>query len=151
MTTTPEHVVIRSDFWFFHPFRVRYAEIDAQAVVFNAHYLTYFDTAITEYMRAVGYDQFEDAKVSGNDFHTVRALVEYKIPLRFDEQFDVAVRIGAIGNSSVTLALAVFTYRGHALHATGEIVWVNTDQQTHKPVRISNDVRQVLTRIPDLT
>ncbi|MET0721452.1 MAG: hypothetical protein ABWY64_11540 [Tardiphaga sp.] len=32
-------------------FRVRYSEIDGQRVVFNAHYLTYFDTTI-EYFRA---------------------------------------------------------------------------------------------------
>ena len=38
----------RAGFSFFHPFRVRYSEIDAQGVVFNAHYLTYYDTAINE-------------------------------------------------------------------------------------------------------
>jgi hypothetical protein len=52
----------REQFWFFHPFRVRYSEIDGQGVVFNAHYLTYFDTTITEYFRALGYDQYADAK-----------------------------------------------------------------------------------------
>jgi len=36
----------REQFWFFHPFRVRYSEIDGQGVVFNAHFLTYFDTSI---------------------------------------------------------------------------------------------------------
>ena len=43
----------REDFRFFFPFRVRYAEVDGQNVVFNAHYLTYFDTSITEYFRAM--------------------------------------------------------------------------------------------------
>ena len=51
----------REQFWFSHPFRVRYSEIDGQGVVFNAHYLTYFDTTITEYFRALGYDQYADA------------------------------------------------------------------------------------------
>src|SRR5438445_12442479 len=46
----------REQFWFFHPFRVRYSEIDGQGIVFNVHYLTYFDTTITEYFRALGYD-----------------------------------------------------------------------------------------------
>jgi hypothetical protein len=49
---------LRKDFWFHHLFRVRYAEVDAQSVVFNAHYLTYFDTAITEYFRTIGYDYY---------------------------------------------------------------------------------------------
>ena len=32
--------------------RVRYGECDPQGVVFNAHYLAYFDIAITELLRA---------------------------------------------------------------------------------------------------
>lgn len=34
----------RDQFSFFHPFRIRYSEIDGQGVVFNAHYLTFYDT-----------------------------------------------------------------------------------------------------------
>ena len=79
----------RDQFWFFHPFRVRYSEIDGQGVVFNAHYLTYFDTTITEYFRALGYDQFADAKATGLDFHVVKSLVEYKAPIHFDQGFDL--------------------------------------------------------------
>ena len=60
------------------PFRVRYSEIDGQGVVFNAHYLTYFDTTITEYFRALGYDQYADAKKTGEDFHVVKSVIEYK-------------------------------------------------------------------------
>ena len=44
----------RSDFKFSVRKRVRYAEIDAQAVVFNSRYLEYFDIGITEYWRAAG-------------------------------------------------------------------------------------------------
>jgi len=43
----------REHYNFFHPFRVRYSEIDAQGIVFNAHYFTYFDTAITELITQV--------------------------------------------------------------------------------------------------
>src|SRR5262245_2241726 len=77
---------MRQDFWFHHPFRVRYSEVDAQAVVFNAHYLTYFDTAITEYFRALGYDYLGEVERSGVDFHLVRSVIEYKAPIRFDEE-----------------------------------------------------------------
>ena len=54
----------------FIPFRVRYSEIDGQGVVFNAHYLTYFDTTITEYFRALGYDQYADAKADRRSIST---------------------------------------------------------------------------------
>jgi len=34
--------------------RVRWAEVDPQNIVFNAHYLMYFDVAATEYWREIG-------------------------------------------------------------------------------------------------
>jgi acyl-CoA thioester hydrolase len=133
----------RDRFRFFHPFRVRYSEIDGQGVLFNAHYLTYYDTAITEYFRALGYDQYADAKASGVDFHVVKALVEYKAPIRFDWELDVGVRVGRIGNSSLTFELAIFRKGEDAVLATGEVVWVNTDQTTHRPAPIPAATRQL--------
>ena len=38
----------KSDYRFFHRLRVRWAEVDMQKIVFNAHYLMYFDTAIAD-------------------------------------------------------------------------------------------------------
>jgi acyl-CoA thioester hydrolase len=134
----------REQFWFFHPFRVRYSEIDGQGVVFNAHYLTYFDTTITEYFRALGYDQFADAKATGIDFHVVKSLIEYKAPVLFDQELEVGARVARIGNSSVVFELAIYLKgRGEAL-VTGEIVWVYTDQKSHRPVPISKSIRDLI-------
>src|SRR5262249_44802021 len=44
----------RPDFKCVHRLRVRWAEVDMQKVVFNAHYLTYIDTTIAEHWRAIG-------------------------------------------------------------------------------------------------
>jgi acyl-CoA thioester hydrolase len=132
----------REQFWFFHPFRVRYSEIDGQGVVFNAHYLTYFDTTITEYFRALGYDQYADAKQTGEDFHVVKSVIEYKAPVRFDWELDVGARVARIGNSSLSFELAIFLKGGVEALVTGEIVWVNTNQQTHRPVPISKAIRE---------
>lgn len=134
----------RDRFRFFHPFRVRYSEIDGQGVLFNAHYLTYYDTAITEFFRALGYDQYADAQKSGVDFHVVKAVVEYKAPIRFDWDLDVGVRVARIGNSSMTFELAIFRKAEGELLATGEIVWVNTDQTTHRPLPIPVATRELL-------
>lgn len=40
---------------FAHEVRARYAEVDAQGVVFNAHYLTWVDDAMSAWLEAVGY------------------------------------------------------------------------------------------------
>ncbi|MBS0531151.1 MAG: acyl-CoA thioesterase [Proteobacteria bacterium] len=134
----------RDQFRFYHPFRVRYSEIDGQGVLFNAHYLTYYDTAITEFFRALGYDQYADARKTGMDFHVVKAVVEYKAPIRFDWELEVGVRVARIGSSSVVFELAIFQRERDDLLATGEIVWVNTDQTTHRPAPIPATTRELL-------
>ena len=123
----------RGDFWFFWPTRVRYSEIDAQGVVFNAHYLTYFDTAITDYLRALPYAYgLGGDKAAGTDFHLVKSTVEYRAPIRFDQEIEVGVRTGKLGRTSAAFALAIFPKGGGDLLSTGEIIWVNTDLQAHK-------------------
>ena len=132
----------REQFWFFFPFRVRYSEIDGQGVVFNAHYLTYFDTSITEYFRALGYDQYADSRKTGIDFHVVKSLIEYKAPVLFDWELDVGARVARIGNTSLTFELAIFLKGGKDALVTGEVVWVYTDQGTHRPVPITTSIRE---------
>jgi acyl-CoA thioester hydrolase len=134
----------RDQFWFSHPFRVRYSEIDGQGVVFNAHYLTWFDTTITEYFRALGYDQYADAKNTGMDFHVVKSVIEYQAPILFDWEIEVAARVARIGNSSLVFELAIFPKNGDDALVTGEIVWVYTDQRTHRPVAIPASIRDLI-------
>jgi acyl-CoA thioester hydrolase len=123
----------RGQFWFFWPHRVPYREIDAQGVVFNGHYLGWFDTAITDYLRALPYAyQLGGDRETGTDFHIVKGTVEYKAPIRFDEEIEIGVRTARIGSSSVTFALAVFPKGGDRVRSTGEVVWVNTDMKAHK-------------------
>jgi acyl-CoA thioester hydrolase len=134
----------RTDFQFAWPFRVRYSEVDGQMIVFNAHYLTYFDTAITEYFRALPYDYRGQVTRTGEDFHTVRTLVEYQQPILFDEDIEVCVRTSRLGRSSITFLLEIHPQGREDLRATGEVVWVNTDQATHKsaavPVELSDKI-----------
>ena len=134
----------KSDFRFAWPFRVRYAEVDGQKVVFNAHYLTYFDTSITEYFRALPFDYMGRVELTGEDFHTVRTLVEYKKPILFNEDIEVHVRVSRLGRSSLTFLLEIHPQGAEELLATGEVVWVNTDQTTHSSVSVPDELRDLL-------
>lgn len=136
----------RSDFRFFHPWRVRYNEIDGQGVVYNAHYLTFFDVAIYEYLRGLGFLQDREARASGCDFHVVRALVDYKAPLMFDDEFAIGIRVSRIGRSSITFASAILREGIAAPLATGEIVWVYTDQATKTPLPVPAALRAEIAR-----
>ena len=80
-------------------------------------------------------------KASGLDFHVVRSLVEYKAPIRFDQEIEVGVRVGRVGNSSLRFDLAIFGKEEGRLYATGEIVWVYTDQTSGETARIGESIR----------
>jgi acyl-CoA thioester hydrolase len=131
----------REQFNFHYSFRIRYSEVDAQGIVFNAHYLTFFDTAMTEYLRHIKYDYVNEVKKNNEDFHTVKTLVEYKLPIYFDQIIDVCLRIKKIGISSLTFYIEIHPENEDNLLASGEAVWVNSNQETHKSSPLSNNIR----------
>ncbi len=122
----------RADFDFFSTLRVRYAEIDAQGVVFNAHYLTYFDTALNDFMRESDIDYQGMVDTLGVDFHLVKSTVEYLRPIHFDELIDVAVRVARVGRSSVTWDMAIFRSAESECLTRGEVIWVCAKVGSHQ-------------------
>ena len=117
----------RSDFKFHVSKRVRYAEIDAQAVVFNSRYLEYFDIGITEYWRAVGvYDRW--TATESPEFHVARAEVDYKVPILLDEEIDICVRCSRVGRSSMTFLFELHGAGRDDLRATGVEVSVHVEE-----------------------
>ncbi len=122
----------RSQFNFYYSFRVRYSEVDAQGIVFNAHYLTYFDSAMTEYLRHINYNYVQEVKDRNEDFHTVKTLVEYKHPIKFDQIIDICIKVKKIGRSSLTFYIEIHPNEKDFMLASGEVIWVNADQSTHK-------------------
>lgn len=134
----------RADFAYIHPFRVRYSEIDSQGVVFNAHYLTYFDTAITEYLLSLPYDYLSQVRETGTDFHVVKAMVEYVEPIRVLQDIAVGVRLARLGRSSLTFALEIFPQEADRTLARGEVVWVNADQANGKSAPVPATLRALL-------
>jgi acyl-CoA thioester hydrolase len=134
----------RADFRFVHRLRVRWAEVDKQDIVFNGHYLTYFDVAITEYWREVGLAYPAIVERWGTDLFVVRAGIEYRAPARYDDVLDIGVRTERIGNSSLQFRIALF--RGDEHLITGELTYVNTDPSTRKSVPVPAELRAMLER-----
>ena len=129
---------------FSYNFRIRYSEVDAQKIVYNSHYLTFLDVSIFEFFDAIGFNQEEYIKETNNEFHTVRAVVEYKAPATLGDTIEVLTRIKKIGNSSITFQQEMYLHESDKLLATGEIVWVNTNQEEMVPTTVPDDLRQLL-------
>jgi YbgC/YbaW family acyl-CoA thioester hydrolase len=124
----------RAEFRFFDRLRVRWAEIDAQKIVFNGHYLMYFDTAVAGYWRALALPYAQTMQQLGGDMFVRKATLEYLVSAAYDDVLHVGLRCTRIGNSSMLFSAAAF--RQDQPLVTGELVYVFADphSQTSKPV-----------------
>lgn len=122
----------RADFTFTHPLRVRWAEADMQGVVFNGHYLTYFDVGITEYWRAIFYGDAAQMRETLDRLYVVKSTVEYHASANFDDALDVCVRIARLGRSSIRVLFEL--HRGGAHLVSGENVYVHTHAGRSEPL-----------------
>ncbi len=132
-----------SDFRFSHPLRVRWAEVDIQKIVFNAHYLMYLDTAMADYWRALALPYEAAMQRLDGEVFVRKAQIEFNASARMDDFLDVALRCDRIGTSSMTFVGAIF--RGGQLLVTGELVYVFADATTLSARPVPPLLRQVLT------
>jgi len=109
---------------FRHSIRVRYAECDPQAIAFNAHYLAWFDLALTELWRerCGGYPAMV---AGGTDMVVAEATVRYRTPARFDDVLDLEVVVSNLGTTSLVTAHTI--RRGAEPCAEGELRHVFVD------------------------
>lgn len=124
----------RDQFRFLERLRVRWAEIDAQHIVFNGHYLMYFDTAIAGYWRRLALPYHETMRALEGDLYVRKATLEYFSSARYDDIIDVGVRCERVGHSSIQFECAVF--RQATLLVAGSLIYVFADplSQTSSPV-----------------
>ena len=112
---------------FVHTFRVRYHECDAQGIVFNANWLSYFDVTLTEWFREM-FGSYGALVESGSDVVLAETTLTFRGPARFDDELSVSVGIERLGNTSM---VALFTARrdGDAL-VQGRTVYVFVDPES---------------------
>ncbi|HEX7435364.1 MAG TPA: YbgC/FadM family acyl-CoA thioesterase [Caldimonas sp.] len=132
----------RTEFRFLDRLRVRWAEIDAQKIVFNAHYLMYFDTAVAGYWRALALPYAQTMEYLGGDLYVRKATVEFEGSARYDDVLDIGMRCARIGNSSILFSGAAF--RQDEALVSCELVYVFADPQTQTAKPVPQQLRDVL-------
>ena len=123
---------------FVHRLRVRFHECDPQGVVFNAHYFTYFDIALTEMWRAA-FGSYQSVVEQGTDVVVVEASATYRAPARFDEEIEVELGVARLGTTSMTTQTAI-RRNGHLL-VEGRLVHVFVDPSTMAKQEIPAHIR----------
>jgi len=124
---------------------VRFGETDLQAVVYYANYLLYAEIGRIAYLRDLGIEYQRDLIARGLDFTIGEATVRYRSPLRFDDEYDIRVRVGEIRRVSWTFDYAIDRADGLRC-ATASTVQVIIAGATKKPVRIPAEIVATLER-----
>jgi acyl-CoA thioester hydrolase len=128
------------------PIVPRYAEVDQQGVVFNAHYLTWFDEAFTAFLDHLGLS-YPDLVASGLDVQVVHSEIDFGAPVRWRDAVRVAVACESMGTTSFTIAFTVLRRvadddEAVAVRGRSVYVVVSTSDWTKRP--IPSDLRAVL-------
>jgi acyl-CoA thioester hydrolase len=121
---------------------VRYMEVDAQGVVFNAWYLTYFDEAFTAFLqsRGLGYQALIG---QGLDFQLVHADIDWKAGLRFRDNAVIAVSTARLGRTSFAIDFAA-SRNGDEPACSARIVYVVVATDGSGKREISPEIAEAL-------
>jgi acyl-CoA thioester hydrolase len=98
--------------------RVRYAECDAQQIVFNARYGEYADVGATEYMRAL-IGKHQNMVDAGFDSQVVSLHIDWFASAVFDDELNLRVFVKRIGNTSFTLQTDCVCCGRHSIVSKG--------------------------------
>jgi acyl-CoA thioester hydrolase len=134
------------DYAFTHRLRTRFAETDAMGVVHHAAYLPYLEEARVEYLRSIGhpYDlvragESSDEAGAGREFPVLEVSVHYRQALRFDDEVDVSLVVGAV--TRATFQIAYLLCVGGEVRATAVTVHGCIDGRG-RPARLPAWVRE---------
>jgi acyl-CoA thioester hydrolase len=120
--------------------RVRYAETDAQGIVYHANHVVYFEVGRGAFLRAQGFD-YNAFEAGGHLMVVADVFVKYKAPARYDDELVVRTSLEEVGWASL-----VFAYRllkGETLVAEGRSTHVCLDR-TGRPVSLPANLRAAL-------
>ena len=136
---------------FTHQLEVRFRDCDAMGHVNNAVYLTYLEQARFAHWRANGLAgrTRDSAPADGGPaipgVIVARVEIDYRRAARHADVLRVHVGVAAIGRTSFTYDYEIVEAAG-ALIATARTVIVRFDYAAGRPVPISEEMKDALTR-----
>jgi acyl-CoA thioester hydrolase len=125
---------------FVHRERVRFGDLDAMRHVNNAVYLRYFETARIAYLG--GLLVHDPVAEAGTGFGLIFAEchINYRSPVNFDEDLDIALTISDVRRSSFRVDFEMRV--GERLCAEGYGVMVGFDYSEERAAALPEEIRR---------
>lgn len=114
--------------------KVRYSDTDAQGIVFNGNYATYFDDTLTDLFDVIGYQWGEVEVVLG------RMEIDYRSPARLGDTLVTGARVERIGNTSITIRLLTWEESSERPVAEGKQIQVVVSGDDFRPIQVPTDL-----------
>ena len=114
--------------------RVRYAETDAMGIVWHGNYLSYFEVARTESLRAAGIASYRALEEAGIMMPVVDVGMEFFSPARYDDVLRVTVRVREPLRARIRFEYEVSNADGARVMG-GFTVLAFMDAKTRRPCR----------------
>ena len=114
--------------------KVRYSDTDAQGIVFNGNFATYFDDTVTDLFELVGYQWGDVEVVLG------RMEIDFRSPGRLGETLVTGARVERMGNTSFTVHLETWEESSGRVVAEGKQIQVIVSGEDFRPVPVPDEV-----------
>lgn len=124
--------------------RVRWEDVDLAGIVRYSAYTRMLDVAEQEMWRAAGTSAVDAVERFGLWLPRRALQVEFHAPAYFDDLLELRAGVFAVGNSSVTLLVDVWSASGATHHATIRVVLVAVTAERMTPRPIPDELRALI-------
>ncbi|HVX30506.1 MAG TPA: thioesterase family protein [Nitrolancea sp.] len=129
-------------FAFWYRERVRFRDVDLQQIVYYGKYLDYFDNALYEYLRSLGFETSGIDARHGFDTSVVHVEIDYVSPATFDDLLEIGLRVTRLGRSSFDVRYEIRVAERVVCRA--QMVLVNFDARLKRARPIPDAIRTAI-------
>jgi acyl-CoA thioester hydrolase len=126
--------------------RVRYADTDADGVVYYANYLTYFEVVRVEWLRDLGYP-ITRILAEGIILPVVEARLKYLRPARVDDLLTISATLVSVGPASFAFDYEI-TREDGLLLVTGWTRLAVCERESGRACATPGWLRDLFARLP---
>lgn len=115
--------------------KVRFSDTDAQGIVFNANYPTYWDDATTDYFDDLGLT-WGEMVAGGHEMVLGHLEISFRSSARLGDELVTGVRVKEFGRSSVIFSARSWIKATGVTVVEGELVQVFVDAEHFRPTDV---------------
>lgn len=123
--------------------RVRYAETDAEGVVYYANHFVYMEVGRINFLRALGIDRTFWQR-AGVGLVIVEASCRYRAPAYFDDVLLIRTSLEEVHRSSFSMRYEILNQQEKRMVAEGRTVQVFVDLKTMRTMRLPPEAYDLL-------